>query len=53
MDNVKWVWKKQDIFNKIIFLSGIALFIYGLTQKAGLYSGRRASGVKKGIRKIH
>ena len=38
MEKVKWVWKKQDIFNKIIFLSGIALGIYGITQGGGLYS---------------
>ena len=37
MEKLKWTWKKQDIFNKLIFLSGIALAIYGITQGGGLY----------------
>lgn len=38
MEKLKWVWKKQDIFNKLIFLSGLALAVYGLTQGGGVYS---------------
>ena len=38
MEKLKWTWKKQDIFNKLIFLSGIALAIYGITQGGGFYS---------------
>ena len=38
MERLKWVWKKQDIFNKVIFISGVVLALYGITQKGGIYS---------------